>query len=267
MHSQSPSHSASQPASPSQLPLQSLSLTDNNHNSSSSSSNMEVDNLIESLVAQCPPGKEKDFHELISIIMPNKASKEASETEVDKDKEEDKEEDRLDDAEELTESDDDKEFDSLADSANSAPSALTEYVNEFFPIGSTLAYSPTAICLSALKLNPSNFWGVSWKSSWQPDAATSAWTGTVSVSAHFYEDGNVQLHASQHFKSGDSGPPVSIKDFIQRSEDSLQMNLNEAYQQLADVSFKRLRRQLPITRQKMDWGKYVNYKLSSELKS
>lgn len=162
-----------------------------------------------------------------------------------------------------------------------APAELTDYVREFYPIGGKLvSYSPTRIRLEAHKQNDSNYWGVSWQSEWEVSGEETGGeeiiTGRVRVRAHYYEDGNVQLDAHRTFSSSrsrsrssnntSSNTKPSIKQFIQQSEDTLQMSLNEAYQQLADVSFKRLRRQLPITRQKMDWGKFANYKLSSELK-
>ena len=39
-----------------------------------------------------------------------------------------------------------------------------------------------------------------------------------------------------------------------------------AYQQLSENIFKKLRRHLPVTRTKMDWAKFANYNLSTELK-
>jgi capping protein alpha len=40
---------------------------------------------------------------------------------------------------------------------------------------------------------------------------------------------------------------------IRAKEDEVQVAVNEAYGQLAETTFKKLRRQLPITRAKVDW--------------
>jgi capping protein alpha len=41
--------------------------------------------------------------------------------------------------------------------------------------------------------------------------------------------------------------------------------MNESYGDLAENTFKGLRRALPMTRNKMDWNKILNYKIGSEL--
>lgn len=44
-----------------------------------------------------------------------------------------------------------------------------------------------------------------------------------------------------------------------------QNTMNESYNELAENTFKGLRRALPMTRNKMDWNKIMNYKIGNEL--
>ncbi|SOV08303.1 related to CAP1 - F-actin capping protein alpha subunit [Ustilago sp. UG-2017a] len=124
------------------------------------------------------------------------------------------------------------------------------------------------------RFNLSNFWSGCWRASYtlDPTVSPSTLTSTLSVQVHYFENGNVQLNAAKpctfHLTSdGDDAEKLAkeVVKVIAAHEDGWQKGLEESYDELAERAFKALRRQLPLTRQKIDWDKVLNYKLGDEL--
>uniref|UniRef100_A0A1E1XRE9 F-actin-capping protein subunit alpha n=1 Tax=Amblyomma sculptum TaxID=1581419 RepID=A0A1E1XRE9_AMBSC len=161
--------------------------------------------------------------------------------------------------------------------------AWTQYSREHYRHGSCAVFDRSAsaqelalvACLEDHQFQAQNFWNGRWRSVWTvnfPSGAASADVkGLVRVQVHYYEDGNVQLVSSKEIKAtlNITNEQQAAKEFVQIVEDAeneYQTAISENYQAMSDTTFKALRRQLPLTRTKIDWTKILNYKIASELK-
>ncbi|KAH0551660.1 F-actin-capping protein subunit alpha [Trichoglossum hirsutum] len=150
--------------------------------------------------------------------------------------------------------------------------SLTPYVKEHYPTASFSAFptendSAIAILIVANKYSPNNFWNGRWRSLYLFTPATSSLTGSVKVDVHYYEDGNVRLLTTKPISEriSASNSAGDIVRQIASMEKKYQEELNLAFSALSEGAFKGLRRQLPITRQKIDWDKISNYRLGQDI--
>jgi capping protein alpha len=84
---------------------------------------------------------------------------------------------------------------------------------------------------------------------------------------HYYEDGNVSLNNTKPLSvslAGSQSADAIIRR-IASAERQHQDELNQAFNRLAEGAFKGLRRQLPITRQKVEWEKVGGYRLGQDI--
>ncbi|ORY96121.1 F-actin capping protein alpha-1 subunit [Syncephalastrum racemosum] len=170
---------------------------------------------------------------------------------------------------------DDSEKDSELDQLRSLlESEATKYVNDHYPDGVCTVYASAQKLVIAIvdnKFNPSNYWNGRWRATWSYDTQSGGLEGVVQVNVHYYEDGNVQLNSQKKAEAtvsseGDQEKVVTavVKE-IAAAERKYQAALNDSYSDLAEDTFKGLRRTLPMTRNKLDWNKVLNYKIGSEL--
>jgi capping protein alpha len=105
-----------------------------------------------------------------------------------------------------------------------------------------------------------------WRSLYIFSPSESALTGSIKVDVHYYEDGNVRLLTTKPVLSSISSVSAStIVREIAVVEKKYQEELNKGFNNLSEGAFKGLRRQLPITRQKIEWDKIAGYRLGQDI--
>ncbi|KAK3905046.1 branched chain alpha-keto acid dehydrogenase e1 subunit beta [Staphylotrichum tortipilum] len=158
-----------------------------------------------------------------------------------------------------------------ADLAKSVLKGLSTYVKEHFTNAAYGAYpvegdSKIAIIIVANKYSPNNFWNGRWRSVYLFDPASNALEGTIKVDVHYYEDGNVRLLTSKAASASvPSGTGAGVAREIALGEKKYQEELNRSFTSLSEGAFKALRRQLPVTRQKIEWDKVASYRLGQDI--
>jgi len=89
------------------------------------------------------------------------------------------------------------------------------------------------------------------------------------VAVHYYEDGNVQMNSATKdvFKIA-KGDPEKVAfetlSVLNKFVVSYHSKISDYYMKMSDSTFKLLRRQLPITKSKIEWDKLQLYKLAKE---
>ncbi|KAG8197840.1 hypothetical protein JTE90_020117 [Oedothorax gibbosus] len=163
--------------------------------------------------------------------------------------------------------------------------AYTLYAQDRYKNGTCSVFSGPAsedgkisliACTEDHQFQSSNYWNGRWRSIWTisflPDSTTADVEGLIKVRIHYYEDGNIQLVSSKDVKesisiSTEQKTANDLITIVEEAETEYQTALSENYQIMSNTTLKALRRKLPVTRTKLDWGKILTLKkLGTELK-
>jgi len=130
------------------------------------------------------------------------------------------------------------------------------------------------IVISGQNVNLGAYWTGSWRSSYKVNVlqgGSSDLTGDIKLNVHYFEDGNVQLHAKYPSKASvqigtEAKTASAIAAAVRKIETDFQSNLEQMYINMHEVTFKAMRRFYPINKQPMNWNLSA-HKMAGELAS
>ena len=148
---------------------------------------------------------------------------------------------------------------------------LELYGNNHYPSNYAFTIIPhvdktVEVVIIGEKVNVENYFSGRWQSVYRV-TVSGAVTGHVNLDIHYYEDGNVRLNFEEPIKDALNDVSASgIVNFINNFENDLTMKIVEQFNTLNQNSFKNLRRLLPVTKSKINWGKAIGtYRLGSDV--
>ncbi|KAI3320311.1 subunits of heterodimeric actin filament capping protein Capz [Xylariaceae sp. AK1471] len=158
-----------------------------------------------------------------------------------------------------------------ADLVKSTLKSLSTYAKEHYPSASYGVFptendTKVAIIIVANKYSPNNYWNGRWRSLYIFNPSSGSLEGSIKVDVHYYEDGNVRLLTNKPVASSiSSSTGAGICKEIATGEKKYQEELNRGFTSLSEGAFKGLRRQLPVTRQKIEWDRVASYRVGQDI--
>ncbi|KAI4279737.1 MAG: hypothetical protein LQ337_000017 [Flavoplaca oasis] len=147
--------------------------------------------------------------------------------------------------------------------------SIEHYPSATYTVCPTSSADTIALLLVSNKYSPSNFWNGRYRSTYLFTPSSSTLSGNINVDVHYYEDGNVRLTTTKKIPemkveaslASSSSAAAEIMRKIAVVEKAYQEELNRGFGRLSEGEFKGLRRQLPVTRQKVEWEKIGGYRV------
>jgi capping protein alpha len=159
--------------------------------------------------------------------------------------------------------------------------AAEAYAADHYMHGAQTTYSAKSgsdivitTCIASNLFNQKNFWGGRWRSTWtfrfKPGSGQCTMEGHIQIQVHYYEEGNVQLVTdTKKTKSIPVADAAALAQAVFKAVDSVESDfqnaLDNSYRTMGTTTFKALRRQLPITRSKIDWDKIMQYRTGQSI--
>ncbi|SCU89637.1 LANO_0D05798g1_1 [Lachancea nothofagi CBS 11611] len=110
------------------------------------------------------------------------------------------------------------------------------------------------VVIVSTKYSPGNFWNGHWKSIYRYNMQTEHLVGTIDINVHYFEDGNVSFKCCKEVEDGKAPNAILA---IKKLENDLENEISASFTNLNERQFKLLRRRLPVTRSKINWGKGI----------
>ncbi|KAI5951075.1 CAP1 [Candida jiufengensis] len=146
---------------------------------------------------------------------------------------------------------------------------LEKYGNDYY-VDFNFTIIPTdennyKIIIIGEKQNQENFYTGSWQSEYS--ISNNRITGKINLDIHYFEEGNVRLKFTESLSDSiNSSTTSNVINFINNSENEIEEKIIQNFTNLNQNSFKNLRRLLPVTRSKLNWGSAIgNYRLGSDV--
>ena len=159
-----------------------------------------------------------------------------------------------------------QQIDFQNDLRDAIESKLKEYLEKCYKMDVTkynvyfdAATNKIVVLISVHNLNLKSFWSGEWLSTWELDTNGKQVKGTLRANTYYYEEGNIQFNLDTKFdstiKGGDNASiAANLIEYIKTSENSVQLELEQVYDELSENYIKPLRRKLPVTGTKMNWN-------------
>lgn len=158
-----------------------------------------------------------------------------------------------------------EEYDTVDDKVKELQNQLNKYILEYYTNGAGVVVlkedGGMDVVIVGEKLNDANYYNGRWVGIYKINEGKLE--SDIHVKIHYYEDGNVVLN-SRYNESSDVGSDIIPS--IEEIELNTEVKILGKVTQLNEDKFKNLRRLMPVSRSRIQWGRSIgNYKLGKDV--